>query len=138
MRLWDVKTGKSLNKLEGFKNGIRSVAFSPDSQILASGSDDWVVRLWDIQTGRCLQSFEGHADRVRSVAFSLDGKTLASGSNDEAIKLWDITTGRELKTLRLDRLYEGMTITGVLNLSLAQKTTLIALGAIDEHLPCSF
>lgn len=136
VRIWDVKTGKNLQTLDGFKNGIRSVAFSPDSRILASGSDDRVVRLWDIHSGQCLQTFEGHSDRVRSVAFSLDGNMLASGSNDEAIKLWDIVTGKELKNLWLDRLYEGMNITGALNLTPAQKITLIALGASDEPLSC--
>ncbi|MBF2049367.1 MAG: NB-ARC domain-containing protein [Leptolyngbya sp. IPPAS B-1204] len=136
VRLWDVKSGKNLSTLDGFKNGIRSVAFSPDSRILASGSDDRVVRLWDVKSGQCLQALEGHADRVRSVAFSLDGKLLASGSNDEAIKLWQVETGKELKTLRLPRLYEGMNITGALNLSPTQRSTLIALGAIDEYLTC--
>lgn len=136
VRLWDVQTGENLQTLDGFKNGIRSVAFSPDSRFLASGSDDRVVRIWDVQSGQCLQTFEGHTDRVRSVAFSADGKILASGSNDEAIKLWDVATGKELKTLRLPRLYEGMKITGVLNLTPPQKTTLFALGAIDDQISC--
>jgi WD40 repeat protein/DNA-binding CsgD family transcriptional regulator len=136
VRLWDVKTGRNLMTLDGFKNGIRSVAFSPDSKLLASGSDDRVVRIWDIQSGQCLQALEGHTDRVRSVAFSSDGKILASGSNDEAIKLWDVATGTGLKTLRLPRLYEGMNITGAINLTASQRTTLIALGAVDQHLAC--
>ena len=135
VRLWNVQTGEPLCQLDGFKNGIRSVAFSPDSRILASGSDDRVVRLWDIQSGHCLQELRGHGDRIKSVAFSRDGMTLASGSNDETIKLWDVTTGRELKNLRLPQIYEGMNITGV-NLTPAQKTTLIALGAIDNSLAC--
>jgi WD40 repeat protein len=72
------------------------------------------------------------------VAFSLDGKLLASGSNDEAIKLWDVATGRAIKTLRLDRLYEGMNISGVTHLTPAQRATLIALGAVDENLSCQY
>ncbi len=135
VRLWNVQTGESLSLLDGFKNGIRSVAFSPDSRILASGSDDRVVRLWDIQSGQCLQELKGHADRIKSVAFSSDGATLASGSNDETIKIWDVTTGQALKNLCLPQLYEGMNITDV-NLTPAQKTTLIALGAIDHSLSC--
>ena len=135
VRLWDVRTGKALSQLDGFKNGIRSVAFSPDSRILASGSDDRVVRLWDVQSGQCLQELKGHADRIKSVAFSVDGATLASGSNDETIKIWQVSTGQELKNLRLPQLYEGMNITGV-DLTPAQKTTLMALGAVDNGAPC--
>ena len=47
----------------------------------------------------------------------------------------DSLGGRELKNLRLPQIYEGMNITGV-NLTPAQKTTLIALGAIDNSLAC--
>jgi WD40 repeat protein/DNA-binding CsgD family transcriptional regulator len=135
VRLWDVKTGTSLNTLEGYKDGIRSVVFSPDSRLLASGSDDRMVRIWDVRTGQQVQTLKGHTDRVRSVAFSQNGKLLASGSTDEAIKLWDMATGEEIKTLKLPRLYEGLQIAGAANLTVAQKTTLLALGAVDETLP---
>ncbi len=132
VRLWDVQSGKESSTLDGFRNGIRSVAFSPDNRFLASGSNDRVVRVWDVQSGECLHSFRGHTDRVQSVAFSLDGKLLVSGSNDETMKIWDIETGKELKTLRFPRLYEEMNITGS-SLLPAKKTTLIGLGAIDQH-----
>jgi hypothetical protein len=39
-----------------------------------------------------------------------------------------------LKTLRIDRPYEGMNITGVTGLTDAQKSTLKALGAVDYNL----
>lgn len=135
VRLWDINSGVCLKTLEGYSSGVRSLAFSPDSHILASGSDDRVVRLLDIQTGDCLQALKGHSSRVRSVAFSSDGQILASGGKDEAIKLWKVQTGQEIRTLKTDRPYEGMNITGVVNLSLAQKTTLIGLGAYDRQLP---
>lgn len=133
VRLWDMETGDLLKTLKGYSKGARSVSFSPDNQRLASGGDDQIVRLWDVNSGQCLQVLQGHTSRVRSVAFSQDGELLASGSNDEAIKLWDVQTGTELKTLKIDRPYEGMNITGVINLTPAQKTTLISLGAIDQR-----
>ncbi len=70
---------------------------------------------------------------VWSVAFSPDGCTLASGSQDETIKLWDVQTGECLKTLRPDRPYERMNITGVTGLTEAQKATLRALGAVENE-----
>jgi WD40 repeat protein/DNA-binding CsgD family transcriptional regulator len=134
VRFWDVRQGKEIRTLSGYTKGIRSVAFSPDSRTLASGSDDRDVRLWDVESGECLRTFPGHTGRVQSVAVSPNGMLLASGSNDEAIKLWDINTGTELKTLRIDRPYEGMNITGAKGLSPSQRTTLITLGAIDQAL----
>ena len=55
-----------------------------------------------------------------------------SGSDDRTIKLWDVKTGRCMKTLTVDRLYEGMNIQGATGLTVAQKNTLKALGAIER------
>ncbi|NJM86104.1 MAG: hypothetical protein HC769_04320 [Cyanobacteria bacterium CRU_2_1] len=55
-----------------------------------------------------------------------------SSSQDETIKLWDIHTGECLKTLKADRLYEGMRVAGVTGLTAAQQSALRALGAIGE------
>ncbi len=109
------------------------MAFSPNSQILASGSHDKTVKLWDVKRGDCLKTYTGHTKEVYAVAFSNDGQTLASGSQDGTIKLWNVKTGKCLKTLRAARLYEGMNITGITGLTEAQKATLKTLGARENR-----
>jgi WD40 repeat protein len=131
IKLWDWTTGECLKTLQGHSNGVKSVAFSPDGETLASSSDDQMVRLWNIRTGQCLFTLQGHVGRVWAVAFSPQGLTLASASQDRTIKLWDVHTGACLSTLRAAGPYEGMNITGVTGLTEAQKTTLIALGAVE-------
>ena len=76
---------------------MRWVAFSPDSRLVASASDDGDVRLWDGVTGEPVGSpLRGHADWVQCVAFSPDGETLASASGhpgaERAVRLWDVRT----------------------------------------------
>ena len=83
----------------GHTSWVESVAFSPDGQMLASGSLDKTIRLWDVPSGVAQQTFIRHTDRVYSVCFSPDGRTLASGSADKTICLWDIASGGLLKTL---------------------------------------
>ncbi|MBI2865638.1 MAG: protein kinase [Chloroflexi bacterium] len=77
---------------------VRSVSFSPDGKILASGSDNDTVKLWEVATGRELRTLAGHSDSVYDVAFARDGMTLASASGDKTVKLWEVATGRELRT----------------------------------------
>ncbi len=65
-----------------------SVAFSPDSQTIATASGDNTVKLWN-HKGQELLTLTGHRAPVNSVAFSPDGKTLASASSDKTVILWN-------------------------------------------------
>ena len=80
---------------------IKSVAYSKDGKILASGGEDTTIKLWDVETGQELRTLKGHTAPIRSVTFSPDGKTIASGSrgSDANFKLWNIETGKEIRTL---------------------------------------
>ena len=89
--LWDTITGERICTLTGHLSTITCVAFSPDGQLLASGSEDETVLLWDLKTGKPPRILIGHNDRVLNVAFSPDGKTLVSRSRDGIVLLWDLT-----------------------------------------------
>lgn len=132
LRFWDLSTGECYLALKEHVDNIVSVAFSPNECILASCSHDRTVRLWDLNSGQCLRTLEGHDNGVHSVTFNFDGSIIASGSYDETIRLWDVRTGVCLKIMKADRPYEGMNITGATGLTSAQRSSLIALGAIDN------
>ncbi|WP_373525838.1 WD40 repeat domain-containing protein [Nostoc sp.] len=88
-----MSTKKVTHFLAGHNDQINSVAFSPDGQTLASGSQDGSVKLWDVKSGKELltvseQSDNGSLSKVTSVAFSLDGQTLVSSSEDGIVKIW--------------------------------------------------
>jgi WD40 repeat protein len=90
--LWDVETRQPIGQpINGHSDLVRSVAFSPDGKLLASGSYDSTIILWDVETHQPIgQPLSGHLDSVYSVAFSPTGKKLASGSKDTTIILWDV------------------------------------------------
>ncbi|PZO41887.1 MAG: hypothetical protein DCF19_08440 [Pseudanabaena frigida] len=84
--------------IEAHSSAIRSVSFSPDGTIIASGSADKNIKLWDLY-GRELQIFKGHNEAVRSISFSPDGKSLISASLDCTARQWQIDS-RMQQTLR--------------------------------------
>ncbi|KAK3374120.1 WD40-repeat-containing domain protein [Lasiosphaeria ovina] len=85
--------------LEGHSDWVTSVAFSPDSKLVTSGSNDKTVKIWDTATGVCTQTLEGHSGWVRSVVFSPDSKLITSGSDDRTVKIWNTATGAYTQTL---------------------------------------
>ncbi|WP_375509460.1 hypothetical protein [uncultured Nostoc sp.] len=75
------------NRLEGHADIVWGVAFSPDGQLLASGSRDQTVKIWR-PDGTLLQTLKGHTDAVTCVTFSHDGQFLASASLDKTVQIW--------------------------------------------------
>ncbi|HEY9596537.1 MAG TPA: WD40 repeat domain-containing serine/threonine-protein kinase, partial [Cyanophyceae cyanobacterium] len=104
-----LQTWRCVYTLEGHTSSIRSLAISPDGQILASSSDDKTVKLWQLTTGRELLTLKGHSKPVYAVTFSPDNQILASGSEDKTIKLWHWDTKQLLGTLTLGGWFSGDT-----------------------------
>jgi len=76
-----------VNRLEGHTDIVWGVTFSPDGNLLASGSRDRTVKIWR-SDGTLLQTLKGHTDAVTCVSFSPDGQTLASASLDKTVQIW--------------------------------------------------
>ncbi|MEE1204196.1 MAG: TIR domain-containing protein, partial [Bacteroidales bacterium] len=71
-----------IHNLQGHKDDVNSVTWSPDGKYLASGSEDVLVIIWDANSGERHKTLKGHSHFVWSVSWSPDGKYLASGSGD--------------------------------------------------------
>jgi WD40 repeat protein/tRNA A-37 threonylcarbamoyl transferase component Bud32 len=96
--LLDARTHETVARLQGHEQLVFSVAFSPDSSLLASCSLDRTIRVWQIDGGAC-QVLRGHTDVVYAVAFHPDGRRLASAGRDRAVCLWDLKRGEEVARL---------------------------------------
>lgn len=89
-----------LRRLQGHRDNVSALSFSPDGRYLASSSYDQTAKLWDLRTGQCLKTLQGHRNRLWSVAFSPDGTLLATGGDDRTVRLWDGRTGQCMKALQ--------------------------------------
>jgi COMPASS component SWD3 len=50
VKIWSPHTGELIRNLKGHTKGLSDVAWSSDSQYLASASDDTTIRIWDVDT----------------------------------------------------------------------------------------
>ncbi|MEL6393498.1 MAG: hypothetical protein AAFR97_12160, partial [Bacteroidota bacterium] len=89
-RVWDLSTGDELYTLQD-TGRISSLAFSPDSRILAGGnpSND-TVGLWDMSTGEAIDFLP--SDDVFSISFNANGSRIASSNFDHTVRIWKIPT----------------------------------------------
>ncbi|MEH2008420.1 serine/threonine-protein kinase [Nostoc sp.] len=138
IRLWQISALESsqrelqnrpcyslLSTLSGHAWAVLTVAFSPDGQILATGSDDNTIKFWEVNTGQLICTLVGHSWSVVALAFSADGETLLSASCDKTVKLWRVSTAEEIVTL-------SGHVDSVSAVAMSKVTQLIASGSRDK------
>ena len=132
--VWDAQTGALLYRLHEPSEVVYALAWHPDGTGLLSGDSDGQLCWWDLHYGDRVRIRKAHQGTVQALKVSPDGRLLASCGNDGAIRLWDLERGAPLGTLRRDRPYERLNITGIRGLTQAEIATLRALGAVEDGL----
>ena len=118
--------------LAGHPGVVSALTWVPSGDLVVSGGGDGRLRWWDVQSGECVRVQEAHQGTVQALKVSPDGSLLASCGEDGSIALWDLPRGEHRRTLRRDRPYERLNITGIQGLTQAQLASLRALGAVDD------
>ena len=131
--LWQSGDGKLVRAFGGQPRTVSAVAWNKRGDRLMTGDSEGILRWWGAQNGECLAQRRGHRGAVNALRASPDGQMLASCGEDGTVKLWDLESAELVRTLRRDRPYERLNITGTCGLSPAQKASLLALGAFEEE-----
>jgi WD40 repeat protein len=103
VRLWDPPAGESRRNVLRHRE-LRTVAFSPDGQVLATGGAGG-TKLWDLHTLKPRKSLP--AAEVSSVAFTPGGDELAAGSQSSVV-LYDAASGKRAAVLETTRSNSGV------------------------------
>jgi WD40 repeat protein len=95
VRLWDVASGKELQKFPDHPSAVKGVAFRPNGRSVLGACDDGTVKVWDRDTEQLTFSFHGELVAYPyNCWFSPDGRRLAGSCLDGVVKIWDTTTGQ--------------------------------------------
>jgi WD40 repeat protein len=101
--LWDAKTMSKKEQLNGHRNWVVSLAFSPDSSTIVSGSVvDNTVNIWDMETKEIKQTLTDHKNTPRCVTFNKDGTKLATGSSDNHIRIYSLPVSEPLVPIKYE------------------------------------
>jgi len=81
---------------------LRSLAWHPQSEVLAVGCNDYRIYEEDVTSGNRLKVYDRQENPVLSCAYSFDGTLLTSLGYDGNVILWDAPTGRKIVSTRVE------------------------------------
>ena len=97
--LWSVQTGKLLDVLAGHEGPVSTLAFSPTTNVLASGSWDKTVRVWNVfGRSHAVEPFQLSAD-VLSLGFRPDGQELVVSTLDGQLTFFSTNISQQTNVI---------------------------------------
>lgn len=108
---------------------VRSVAFSPQGNLIVSAHADGTTRLWDATTARPVRVMKGRFRNADVAVFSLDGRFIATGyySSGTRVEIRSVQSGRLIQRLGEESDYTR-------SISFSPDGKLIAIGHIASDI----
>ncbi|PKA49772.1 Dynein assembly factor with WDR repeat domains 1 [Apostasia shenzhenica] len=88
IKLWDVELGSLLHSLNGHRQPVYSVAYSPNGQFLASGSLDQSLHIWSIKEGKLIKTYSGGGG-IFEVCWNKEGDKIAACFSNNTVCVID-------------------------------------------------
>lgn len=91
IRLWDISTGRVLQRYRGHQQGhfvLKASFGGRDENFVVSGSEDSRIFIWNRLYGSLVVTLSGHSSTVNSVHWPAGMDWMASASDDHRILVW--------------------------------------------------
>ncbi len=94
--IWDLESGRVIDRLLGKSGVVMCMALSPDGTQLLAGCYNKFLCLWDLTRGELVRKMPHESGTPSAVAFSPNGRLALSGGSEGLVRVWDIASGQEL------------------------------------------
>jgi len=94
--IYEVATWNIVFTYTDHTDSLRAVAWSPDGNYVASGSDDTTIRIWNPTNGQTHLIYKEHTDAIEAICWSNDSTKLLSTAQDYVVRIWEQDTGTTL------------------------------------------
>lgn len=98
----ELGTGEIARTYRGHTKSITHLAWSLDSQRLASGASDHLVYVWDWSKSQDPLIFQKHDASISALSWSPSGRFIASADDVGIVYLWDAKGGRVSVSVQTD------------------------------------
>ncbi|KAF8101482.1 hypothetical protein N665_0205s0073 [Sinapis alba] len=88
VKLWDAELGKMICSLNGHRDAVYSLAFSPNGEYIASGSVDKSIHIWSLKEGKIVKTYTGEGG-IFEVCWNKEGNKLAACFADNSVCVLD-------------------------------------------------
>ncbi|XP_001600320.1 serine-threonine kinase receptor-associated protein [Nasonia vitripennis] len=107
-KVWDAVRGEELHSFQ-HNHIVKCVEFSKESEYLATGSNEKLVRIFDLNKPEAdPQVFSGHTSGIRHATFFDNDKLLITCADDKTLRVWDRSSGLEVKKLEFPAIPRSM------------------------------
>ncbi len=96
IQLWDWQAHQKKETIQGHKDRVSRLLYSPNRRFLVSASYDKYIKVWDANSSRLVRDIPAHKLPVYDISITGDSRTLVSGGGDQMLKVWDMATGNKL------------------------------------------
>ncbi|KAL3685326.1 hypothetical protein R1sor_003348 [Riccia sorocarpa] len=126
--VWEWRSETYVLKQQGHYFDVNCVAYSPDSQLLATGADDNKLKVWNTSTGFCFVTFTEHTNAITAVLFLSGNRAVVSASLDGTVRAFDLMRYRNFRT------FTTPAPTQFVSLAADQSGEVICAGSLDTFL----
>ena len=96
--VWEHASESHILKQSSHLDTMTTLAYSPDSTRIITGSDDGLIKIWDVHSGFHIATFTEHSSAITSSQYSKRGSILFTSSLDGSIRAWDMLRYRNFRT----------------------------------------